>query len=253
MGTYSTVACAEVPGTAHEEYTRDGPTARVILDCAWNQRHLLLDDLLLNQRAWPHAAYTQVPTVARVGIEGEGINSVVNQCFVYSRARVAVEYDTISTSLVSEELIPTVTYQTEDYRQFLWGASDAAGVPLLENQAPGRPLYGMKLRRTLFNLPSIPAQVLTLVGKSNNADYVSSFLGLTFAEETLAFVPPSIRRTLSTGGGTGWNLVLNFMYKEDGWNRWWRGANQGYERIYRRGVLDPYESLPKADFSAVLF
>ena len=146
-----------------------------------------------------------------------------------------VTYDTVSTSLVSEELEPTLDFRVEDYREFQWTAGDDTGVPILEGQAPGRQLFGMKLKRTLYNIATLPPQLLTLVGKCNDSDYTSSFLGLTFPEETLAYIPPTMRRTISSGGAKGWTIALQFKFKEEGWNKYWRAGSAAYEYMYRVG------------------
>lgn len=260
MAIYSVVACAEEHATISEDMGRlSGVAAKVTLRCAWDDRFLLMADLIGNNRVWPNGGFVIPPMVQSCGaVPDHGAYITVGQACVYEHALVTVNYSHNIVDVFSESLEPTAEFITVDHKQFRWGAAD--GEVLLEGEAPGFLLRSCNLVRTLYNLPSLPADILSLVGMSNDDDYTSTLLGLTFPEETLLFQPPMPSRTFTTTGTTGWTLQMKFSSKPQGWNKFWRGSILGvnpgevgnWDEIYHiNGGL--YKPHPPADFSAYLF
>lgn len=247
MAIYSAIDCAEEHGSAEENYdAASGSSCSVVLRCAWAERLLLVQDIM--GRAWPNfpGAWAN-----RATIRGDGATYLtVGQGCEYSTALVTVNYGTDVKDFISESLEPTAEFQIQDHKGFRWGAAN--GDPLLEGESPGFLHRGLNLVRTLYRLPAIPASVLTSVGKTNDADYTSALLGLTFAEECLLFQPPSMNRTFKTDGSEGWTLQLKFNYKENTWNKFWRAKTNAWEEIHKIGG-GQYEPYPPADFSELLF
>lgn len=261
MAIYSAVDCAEEHATVTEDMGREtGIAARVTLRCAFADRFALMADLIANNRVWPNGGFTIPPLVQGASSQPFPAQyTTVGQVCVYDYALVTVNYSHKIVDVFTESLEPTAEFVTVDHLKFAWGAAD--GIPLLEAEAPGFLLKSCNLVRTLYNLPSLPANLLDLIGKSNDADYTSALLGLTFPEETLLFQPAMPTRTFTTTGTTGWTLQLKFSYKPQGWNKFWRagaaGDNPGeagnWDQIYYVESGDVYKPHPPADFSAYLF
>lgn len=249
MSVYSIVDCAEEFGTMQENRTLEDWSASVVLRCDWADRNTLVADLLGNQRAWPHSTG---PTAQSASIRpAETIYTTSGQCCVYQDALVTVQYGIDKQDLISESLEPTAEFLVLDYKQFRWGS--AAGEPLVEGEAPGKLVRGMNLVRTLYQIEDpLPAALLTLVGKINNASYASSTLGLTFAEETLLYQPPTLQRTISTAGNDAWTINTKFVYKPETWNKYWRSKDQQYSKIFTVDGVE-FESYEPADMSDLLY
>jgi hypothetical protein len=172
----------------------------------------------------------------------------------YVDTLIAFEYSSaVEADLVSESLEPTAEFQILDYTRFRWGSKD--GDPILEGEAPGKVTRSLALTRQLFKLTTIPTDVLDMIGKVNDASYVSTLLGLTFPAQTLLFQPPSMGRTITTAGSKGWNLTMRFHYKPNGWNKFWRAAASppAWESMYDKDVVAAYENYEPDDFSNLLF
>lgn len=239
--SFSLVECYEVHGTAKENKTLDDWTASVQLRTPWAKRHLLMDDILGNQRRWPYWPYAGgiglYPRNAALAVPATDFTSS-GQGMDYEFANINVNYGipgktdqpdpSNPVDLASESLEPTSEFITEDYRLFKWKYD---GQPLTEGEEPGRLIRGLRLVRTIFKVATLNANILTLPGTVNDAEWTSPLLGLTFAAETLLFVPPQLSRTITTAGASAWNLRLGWEYKPNGWNKWWRQELQDYDTI----------------------
>lgn len=253
MATYSSITCCEEFGSQQENRTLSDWSPSVVLRCAWSSRHALVADLLGNRREWPHGTGDKPRAVSAsiVPFPSTEVGTITGQSHNYDDALVTVNYSSnVESDLVSESLEPTVEFQILDYKRFRWGSG--SGDPLLEGEAPGKQLRGLNLVRTFYGLSSLPTEILTGVGKVHNASYVSSLLGLTFAADTLLFVPPSLNRTITTAGSRGWTATVKFVYKPETWNKFWRASSGAYESIYLAGSGSAYESYPPANLSALL-
>lgn len=258
MSTFSIIPCSEEKNTAVEDWTVDGLNASVTLRCAWSQRHSLVEDLLFNARPWPKGPYAFAPGCVSARIREEEPSGAIGQCITYNHALIDARYDIQHQDLFTESFEPDIEFQKLDHKRFRWGADD--GDPVLENETPGKQLKRMTLIRSYRRVPDpLPAILFDGAGKVNDADYTSTILGRTFAAETLLYVPPLPNRTISTSGTQGWDLTIKFMYKEEGWNMFWRQKTLAYEEIH---LVEPppstpfsteYKNFPVADFSSILF
>lgn len=231
MGTfYSAVACAEEHGTATERFDGDAWVAGVQLRCAWADRYALIEDLLLNGQEWPHGTQPLKPIAVSASIAGDkskGVNA--DQIINYADAVVTVGYSSATdVDLISESLEPTAEFITLDFRKFKWGNGDK----LLEGETPGRLHIGLNYIRTRFHVGTpLPTTLLTHTGSTNDANVVSTLLGLTFVTETLLFQPPIINRTITAAGIQTVSLTMKWTYKGPGWNTFWRADTNAYERL----------------------
>ena len=244
---------AEEHDTIREGFDTDGgPQFSVVLRCAWADRYTVIGELLAGA-VWPHNSLGAVcrrassqPVPGQYASDGQSI--------VYAYALITAFYDTkiskVGSDIISEVLEPTVEFITEPYFAFTWGEG---GPPLLEPESPGKLVRGISLVRTLHSVtPPLNAALLTLPGCVNNAPYASTLLGLTFTDETLLFVPPTINRTMKSDGTQTCSLQLKFDYKKDGWNKHWRAETGDFEEIYHI-INGLHKNHPPADFSPFLF
>jgi hypothetical protein len=265
MGTYapsySDSEVCEVQGSIREDFGEEDITCSVTLQCAWDIRHAVVEDIVGNYMLWPHmlgfarAPYAQ--TAGIVPLDSKGVTS--GQSITYEDALITVNYGfgdgEDPEDLFSESLEPTAEFITLDYKKFSWinDTDDGPGDALLEGEAPGKLLRGMNLVRTVFKVTSLPPALLTCFGCVNAATYVSGVLGFTFNEETLLYNPPTTDRTINTAGTDGWNIQLRFGIKPEGWNKFWRSKTQTWEVMWDNEAEQEYKSYPTGDFSSLLF
>ncbi len=257
MAIYSpAVACAEEHAGVGEQWGPGKWDTSVVLRCAWTDRYTLVNDILGNQREWPHSGFVVTPRAATARVvPDETQYTTTGQSINYEHALVTIGYSSAAEAdLLAESLEPNTEFITQDPDKFRWGSK--AGVPILEAEAPGKLVRSLTLVRSVFHLASIPIGLLTLPGGVNDAPYVSTLLGLTFPTGTLLFGGGPTNRTITTAGSEGWNLTLKFMYKPDGWNKFWRAAADppDYEFMYHIDDVagDPYLNYPPTDFSGFL-
>jgi len=242
----------------------DGASGSVSLMCDWSIRHEVMADILpknvygspVVRSYWPYGDYINQPYATRIGCKpfetaftGEG------QAINYRTALLTVQYerrpDSEPDDLVSETIESTAEFITLDHKRFTW--KDADGPALDEKEAPGRLVRGLILSRTYYKIQApLPGGLLTLPGHVNQTAYTSTMLGLTFAAETLLFSPNSMDRTITTDGDSGFNVNLQFMYKPETWNKFWRQDEQEYQRIWDTENEEEYENYPTGDFAAFL-
>lgn len=247
---FSTVPCFEEHGGSNESLSLTKWDASTTLRCDYLDRYALVADIIGNQRPYPHirngpraATASIVPFPASATTGGQGL--------IYQDALVTIGYSMESKDFVSESLEPTAEFLKLDHKGFRWGARD--GEPLLEAEAPGRLTRGLNLVRTLFFVRGpLPAELLTSVGKVNSGAYISRFLNLSFPTETLLYGAPVLSRTITTSEIEAWTITLKFMYKPDGWNRFWRQKTQDYAKIFIANGVE-YKNYQLGNFSAFLY
>lgn len=266
MADYSPViACDEVFGTSQEDGSYTTGTAKVQLRCTWANRRLLASDLLYGTdgtpRQWPSNSSlycTQVsvkPELTKYTASGQEI--------IYEHAILDVSYaipgnqgggggggvpmDPIN--LYSETLTPYTRVMTLGPSGFEWTSDGAA---LKSGEEPGKVIHGMRLTRHLFSVAAISSTILDLPGSVHNATYQSQLLGLTFAANTLLFIPPELSRTVTGAGASAWDLKLSWDYQKDEWNKVWRKDTETFDSISHIGG-GVYKSYPEKSHSAFLF
>lgn len=249
---YSAVDCCEEHATLQEQLGLESGSASVVLRVPWTNRWLLVNDLLGNSRVWPYAPGLRATTCAIKPFDSKP-TSFEGQTAVYEDALVTVSYSSkVEENLIAESIEPNVEFITLDHKRFRWG-SDASGDPLSEAEAPGRQKHSLALTRTHYKLePPLPASLLTLPGKCNDTAYASALLGLSFAKETLLFMPSSLSRTITTAGDRAFDLTLKYAYQPEGWNKYWRAKSKSYEEIYDVEEDEVYKGYPLASFSDFL-
>ncbi len=250
---WSSVVCSEVAGTRREGADIEaGFSASVNVHVAWSLRGALIADVIGS--SYPDWSGSNAPICVSVScspLSPPESGTTVGQTIQPGMAVCTLNYSTKIQDLISEVIEPTVDFQVLDHTRFRWGAAD--GDPVLEGEAPGMQMRSCNLQRTLYQVTSMPAAVLSAIGYVNNGAYSSALLGgLTFPTETLLYNPPSLQRTIKSTGDPSWTVSMKFSYRPQTWNKYFRAKTQAWERFY----LDSggiYRSYPLGDFSSLLF
>lgn len=266
---WSSVDCNPEHGTEEESFSFDGKhSCKVVLRCAWADRIALAADVLNNNRLWPQAGVgTMASKVTIRPVPGQStLTGTGDKRFVYEEALVTIVYDVASVGnldsvpsgpnvgqLYSESIEQTIEAIELDPRTFSWGSA-AGGAEM--KTGPVRQMFGMNLRRTLYEVTTIPTALFTLPGTCNVAQYVSASLGFTFPAETLCLAPASIERTVKMDGTKTQTIVMKLGYKVNGWNKYWnkdKVGGPGYDEIWSNTHNAVYKNVPTADYSTLLY
>lgn len=232
--------------------------ASVVLRVPWDLRHQVSADVLTARYLYPGGGFFGKASSVGIVPEADSAYVVTSGAIVYNFAEVTINYTTEQSDreenedgdIFSESLEPHTEFMTLDPEKFRW--EDAFGEKLTQNEAPGRQMRSFTLVRTLYNLTAVSTAILDLPGSANDDDYTSAILGLTFPQDTLLFGDPSIQRTFKSDGSRTMTLVLKFLYKKNGWNKFWRASSGTYEEIHQLHA-GRYFNFPQADFSDFLF
>lgn len=233
--------CAELDGSPTEAATLDSYRAVVQLRCAWEDRYSLASEVSAlsiyqrNPESLARATSVAIEPLTRVLSADES-----SLWGVYEESKITIEYTWSKKSpqadgngeLWSEELQPTAEHLTVDPTNLRWKTAVAA---LSKEQAPGMLVRGLDYVLTHFDVASIPAAALTLVGCVNNATVTGLFLGLAFPAETLLFNPPTAIRRVVMGPTPSlkWTVTYRLTYKACGWNRYWDPKMGAFDSIQR--------------------
>jgi hypothetical protein len=264
MADYSLIDCCEEHGTRKERINDNGANCSVTLRVDWDNRFALVADVVGLRRAWPAlTAWTRPPRARDADVVPDGAKGfTLEQELIYQSALVTINYDSEVEDpsededqpelIITETLEPNQEFLTLDYRKFRW--DNAVGDPLVEGEAPGRPLYSMNLVRDFQRWePPLPAELLTGIGHVHDEEYVCARLGMTFAADTLLFIPPVLKHDVTTAGSEAFQGSIKFAYKPEGWNKFWRASKDQYAEIWSTDLAAVYENYPSADLSALLF
>jgi len=255
-----TTECYELDGSPVEEATDTSFKATVKLRCPWSVRRTLSAELS------DYTTYGGGVVAARarsISIEPfthvQGADGVL--AADYEDAIVTVQYvfdkDTPSEDggdLFSESLEPTAQNLTMQWQRFRWKTSQKN---VEEGEKPSKILRGLDYVLTKYNLASIPAAALTLVGCCNSAAVTASTLGLTFAAQTLLFNPPTIQRKVSLGSSPSlkWTATYRLTYNAGGWNKFWVAHDNppvwDTLQVHTGAGYVDYVQYPPADFSGI--
>lgn len=240
--------CREEDGSPTEQYTDSGFHATVSLLCDWDQRYNLAGEVsayvLYPRNPSSLARCRNISIVPYTKSQG---NDFTYQWCIYDTAKVTLEYvfdkkSPQTTDLYSEELDPTAEHLTLDYRNFRWKTlspdpkSPGSNVRMLEEgEAPSMLMRGLDYVLTAYNLSSVPAAALTLIGCVNNAAVTAKYLGMTFAKDTLLWNPPSVQRKVQIGSATSlkYTATYRMTFKTTGWNKYWNAKNNTWDIIQR--------------------
>jgi hypothetical protein len=250
-------------GSVQESFDEQGFSGSVVLMCAWSARHDLVADILSNLRPWPSFTGWSFPARARsASIKPlETQYAVADQSIIYNKALVTVNYrnkldesEATGGIIFTESIEPVAQNLLLDPTHFRLG--NAEGRTLKDNECPTKIDLICKIVRTLYRLPTIPAQAFNNIYKTNDSAYSSVLLGKTFPEDTLLFQPPRTSLTVTTSGTEGYDLGMEFVYCPDGWNKFWnplKAGGPGYDILWDVFNDREHKNHEQGDFSSLLF
>lgn len=243
MGNFSdSYDCEEVHDTRVEglSYT-GGPTASVTLRCAWADRFNLRTDLI-NNGYWPVAgAGGLAPRCQSVNVRPEPSEyDEVGQEIGYKNALLDVQYSFDESAgsgggggggtgrqLYTESFEPQMELVTPANKKYWYnqneennpGPGNKKDREFLEGDTPPNiRQYTFTINRTFYNWVSVPITFLTLLNHINDEEVTFPSLGLTFAKETLLFVPVNSQKSVSSEGTDGYTVSVKFVYRPQSWN-----------------------------------
>lgn len=265
-----TIPYEEIDGSPTEGFDEKGFRAERQLVCAWADRFDLQDQLLGaatvdqngNTQYVSPSPYPHKPNLASA--LSASAEPFAGRCLPasgdvrlasYDKALVRVQYGTRPGSItggdgggngepyIEETVEPFAEFLTYSPEGLHWGST--TGPALKDAEAPGKLIKGFNWNYTRHRVLRIPAAYWTLIGLVNNGPVTSLSLGFTFGTETLLFNPPRLGRQIASIGtgtyGLAWTVSLLMSYKPDGWNKFWRGKDNGWQQIYNAGgLVKPY-------------
>lgn len=262
---WSTVAgVTEVVGTYREGFSSNGATGNVTLQCNWDDRYAVRDDLILTSRIWPYADPNSI-----LGLRATSADITPHSCIDtvitgspqlqnYRFAQLAVGYQPAQASdpdnllqpftAFTETITPSVDWRRLDHNLFRWlqqapggaGTGSLTPTPVFRDEAPAAPLGRLAFERTYFNWSGpAPAEFLDAVNTTNSDPVTSQLLGRTFEPQTLIYQPGSANQTVSSDGSQSATLSVRFLYKREGWNRWYNARIGDYAEIFVHDGTQP--------------
>lgn len=171
------------------------------------------------------------------------------------------ESTTSETEYVSENLEPTAEFYTFPTQKLWW--DEAHTIPLIQEEAPGLIVKMMEWTRTRHRVIQTHVDCVNLMGCVNKDPIVSDRFGFPFPAETLLYTSPRLEQIVMPDGVKCMDLVTKFMYREQGWNRFFRAGQTvqipleptwtfEWKSLYDAAghLLKPY---PPADFKNLLW
>ncbi len=275
-----TVDYEELQAEWQMSYTKGRASAATrMLKCAYADRQLLKDQLTERgssfypgfEGGWIGPArhpLNLLTQVADVQITRQGWNETTDD---YEYAVLRVSYETpnyhiadrgdstsvynIENRIASENATldypekPTVEYEfsttaeflTLPYANFAW--DDADTKPLTPEDAPGYLVQSTSMTLHWQNLTTYPALAVTATGLVNSVALTMRSVN-DLAIETLLYVGPHVRSTVTAAGHKKIALTLNFIYRQTGWNKFMNPHTGAWSSIYVIGgaAYSPYLS-----------
>ena len=246
---WSTIAgVTEVVDTYREGFSSNGATGNVTLQCNWDDRYAVRDDLILTSRIWPYADPNSI-----LGLRATSADITPHSCIGnvtpgspqlqnYQFAQLAVGYQPAQASdpnnllqpftAFTETITPSVDWRRLDHNLFRF-VSGGQVSPVFRDEAPAVPLGRLAFERTYFNWSGpAPPEFLDAVNTTNSDAVTSQLLGRTFDPGTLIYQPGSANQTVSSDGSQSATLSVRFLYKREGWNRWYNARVGDYAEIF---------------------
>lgn len=248
----------EMEQSPQESLGPNGFEATRTLRCAWSDRITLARELTGEfdsgvdlPQVYPYDSSARVLEISQIrGHDDDAPTAYLGNTRVaaYQYALLTVKYGRGvpatggggSVELTDETIEPNVEFVSLSPNGMTWGSS--AGTPLEPDEAPGLLLKSFNWVFTRINVAEIPEALDTLIGYVNDDTIVSRSLGFTFAPETLLYTPPFLSRKVNADGITSrWTIQMRFSKKPQGWNKWFRGATNSWEAIYKGATqVKPY-------------
>lgn len=257
---FSDIDCALVGSPTEElDGLKGRITASVTVSCKWEERLLLADDVLLNRREYPLITTSYAPVALTCSIVNgdEWFEATtVGQFRPPKRSLVTINYgfaDTGTTAFdaVAESIEPLAEFRRLSHLPFKFGS--LSGRPAKPEESPGFVEIKLRLIRRIYRMATMPAGILSNIGKVNLASYTSPINGFFFGAETLLYDAPQPESTQGSDGSKAYNVTQSLVYNPNGWNKYFDPDTATWGYYYHvSGGGAPYKSYVPADFSGIL-
>ncbi|HAI11072.1 MAG TPA: hypothetical protein DCM28_05165 [Phycisphaerales bacterium] len=248
-----TVEFEELPGSPKEQYTATGFQVTRRFKCPWSRRHKLARQFKAKQGiAYKYNVAARVTDVAIDPFfdnEGKVDENPNPREITYSDALLTVTYRTPDgyTVIDSDDPETLITENVDDWTEFLtisgrrlwWGSEGSDTVvgpfqprPLGDEASPGMLITGMTWKITRYEVLSVPQVWRDLNGYVNSDELYSRTLGMTFAPETLLYMPMTMQRTITSDGLKAWTVTQTMSHRLTGWNSFYDPKRAGWFPVY---------------------
>lgn len=255
--TNVTTNVIELHGTERMSFSLTDIIAEVTLEAPYELAAQICADMVGNAVPWPKFSFGRAiprcikadPSPAPNDNYIAGVGGTIQYTTAHIRATFSLKAPD-PEDLFVETIEQTAEFMTMDNKRFRWGSKN--GDPLLENEQVGRLMYQTVLSRRFFRLPQLPPGIYDLGGHVNENEYHSQKYDQTFAPETLLFIPPRTEESFTTDGSEGFALECQWVYKPQGWNRYYRAKSQEWEEIWDFDNDEKFKQYPTDPFDILL-
>lgn len=259
---------SEIFDTISEEFSTDGCSASVTLECDWQDRHNVVEYFLHKCNGWEGALppliregarYPQLSPLSFVGgMEAQKVTvsplptryNNAGQACDYLKARIRVDYATNTPEVSIQSTSEYLTLNPDGFE-----FSDPAGMPLAAEEAPGIIMHSHTItinRKRVPNFIEYPMyEGCVNASEVNFRDWFPQ----AYPPGTLLCGSPSLRRHAVAGL---FDVSLTLSYRKIPWNKFFHpkaGGETLLEKvtdIVDRETKIPIKLAPEVDFTALL-
>ncbi len=234
----------ELAGSPREswQHGKFSASMRVLVD--WNNRHTLMHEFLGFRLVYPHAVGDNLAVPALTASsqpfpaeQGQVVLRTGQSVSSYEKADVTINFGLsqvqggpgrdvrgglTSRALISESIEPTTESIILNVDDFVWEQDRKKLAP---QEAPIKLDVGLEYIFTRHIVAGPNLAALAIVGHVNQQrirTVTPSLSGYVFEPETLLLKPGQVRRQLDTLGSEKISESYNFIWRPNGWNRFWR-------------------------------
>jgi len=284
----------EAPGSPKESLGKESPVATRIVYCDWDDRYDVYDEIIGEEYPFHSSTILIARQIDIDPFDTKPMEAVASEPkkVAWDVAVLTIHYDVLQggsrdptnpggptynpmkMTYFEESIDGTMEFLTIDNQKFWWHSNESDTSVLQTELVTGKEAAALQMFGFDWVLEYQDVQVLPnysgLIGKVNDAEVVSQTLGYTFAPETLLFHPPSLRRTVTNTGTSGWNMRLALSFRQNTWNKFywpnwqefesaWSGESSKIESPWNyivndavAGYVSPYKPYPPVDFTPIL-
>jgi len=245
----------ELSGYPKENWDWNRLTATRKIICDWVDRYVVYQSYV--GADYPYdpvtgfnasGAYCTGGTIEPLEAKGLGANDIA----IYEKALITLEYRVpdpeTGTPIREEGVGPTAAlgsdsfssnteFLTLDHTDFQWATGTK---PLKPKEAPAKLIFSLNWTRTLENVVTpiaggLGEVILENIGSVNDLPInAANTAGFTFPAETLLYTKPTINKQ----GANSARVTLNFVYRPQGWNKFYRADIERFDIItFRNGII----------------
>jgi len=229
-----TVSFAEMLGYPQSEWQQGEFDAERRVFVAWSDRV----QFLLELDTWENAQYPYSDGPANAFVRHVRIQPVGKQIATYGsyanynyciiqifHSTRGPQWDHTLGVILEEQIHPAGQYQTVSTRKLKW-SSDSKWVEQPDAPRSDWTLYEYTLhyQRLLYvpNWVNIATNVVNAYPFFTKTLYTAAGMKLAFPAETLRYCGSSVSCTWSLGKVARYDVLARFLYKDSGWNKFWR-------------------------------